>query len=260
MADFRKRFEPFPPPPTEDEMGFKSYLDETLLRFRAGATNAGVQLPPDFGFTFSGLVGKLTYPPGNIGPWMQQLEEIDSILQILYGAKINSLAELGRVPVSVDDTDSGLSALSVTNSWGVVTPYKITFRGFSGDVGRVMEGFARSSHCYIIKDIVVVPDTTVMQQLNTQPFAPQQQYYTPTPAYTPPPQQYGNYPPYGGRPGGPGVPAWMRQNPYRVAPTYAPQVTYAAPAAPQGPVTILSENPLLVTLSVDLVKLNASEH
>jgi len=89
LANFRKRFEPFPAPPSEDERGFETYLKDSLIQFRAEATNAGVQLPPDYAFSFSGLIGRLNYPVGNIAPWMQQLEEIGAILNILYEAKIN---------------------------------------------------------------------------------------------------------------------------------------------------------------------------
>ncbi len=258
LADFRKRFAPFPAPPTKDEKGFKTYLEDNLVRFRAEATNAGVLLPPDYSFAFSGLIGKLTYPPGSIGPWMQQLEEIDAILDILYRAKINYLDGLERVPVSADDNGTGdcLKADTVTNQWGIVTPYKITFRGFSAEIAAVIEGFARSSNCFIIKAIVVGPDTSVQSSVG-QPF-PQQ----PTAAYAPRPQnpnppQYPN-PAYNRAGRDRGMPAGMRSAPVPVAAAPVAPVAVGAGFAP--PVTILSENPLLVTVSIDVVKLKASEH
>jgi hypothetical protein len=250
MADFRKRFEPFPAPPVKDEKGFKTYLEETLVRFRAEATNAGVLLPADFGFGFSGQMGKLTYPPGNIGPWMQQLEEINAILDILYRAKINYLGDLGRVPVSTNDLGAGLKADTVTNQWGVVTPYKITFRGFSAEIAAVLEGFARSSHCFIIKAIIVGPDTSVQPSV-VQPLSQQ-----PAAAYAPRPQNPN--PPLNRQRGGPGSP-WVRPAPVPVAAAPVAPVAVAAASAPSV-VAILSENPLLVTVSIDVVKLKASEH
>ena len=258
LADFRKRFEPFPAPPVEDERGFKTYLEESLVQFRAEATNAGVQVPADYAFSFSGLIGKLNYPPGNIEPWMQQLEEISNILNIVYSAKINYLVGLQRTPVSPDDSGTGdlLTTAVVTNQWGIVAPYKITFRGFSAEIAAVMEGFARSSNCFIIKAIDVQPDTSVPQQQQPTP-------QTPIPQMTAPRAPVIRYQstPLGspGRERGlPGLPGTRGEFPAPVA--AAPVVQSAAPAAFAPPVTILSERPLLITVLVDVVKLKASEH
>ena len=163
LAEFRKCFAPFPPPPVKDEKGFKTYLEDSLVQFRVRATNAGIELPAGFGFAFSSLVGKFNSPPANIAPWTQQLQEISTILDIVYHAKVNYLAGLHRVPVSPDDNGIGdclLQATTVTNQWGVVTPYKITFRGFSTEIAAVMEGFARSSNCFIIKAVDVASQAT----------------------------------------------------------------------------------------------------
>jgi hypothetical protein len=259
LADFRTRFASFPAPPAEDAKGFQTYLADSLVRFRAAATNAGVQLPADYSFSFSGLIGKLTYPPGNIGPWMQQLEEISAILDILYHAKINYLGGLQRAPVSADENGSAdcLPAITVTNQWGIVSPYKVTFRGFGAEIAAVMEGFARSSNCFIIKAVAVEPDRSV------QPVAVQTPPQQPVATYIPPPR-YNPYPypypelnrPYDsmGRPGF--RPPLRPMSPVAAAPS-APSAVAAVAAAP---VTILSESPLLVTISVDVVKLKASDH
>ena len=128
-------------------------------------------------------MGKLTYPTANIGPWMQELEEIDAILDILYRAKINYLSGLQRVPVSADDTGAGdfLAATTAANQWGMVTPYKITFRGFSAEIAAVMEGFARSSNCFIIQAIVVSQDTTVQSAVSQPPSEQPAAAYAPRP-------------------------------------------------------------------------------
>jgi len=257
LADFRKSFSSFPVPPAKDEQGFQTYLGETLIRFRNGATNAGVELPPDYSFGFSGLIGKLTYNVGNIRPWMDELEEIDAILDILYRAKINYLSGLQRVPVSSDDSGTGdlLPAISVTNQWGVVTPYKITFRGFSAEIAAVMEGFARSSNCFIIEALAIGPDTSVQTQIY-QP-APQTAPAIVRPQYSSPAQNpYGQY--GQNRGANRGAPPWIRQR----APVNAPPAATAPTPGATTPsvVTILSENPLTVIMSIDVVKLKASEH
>jgi hypothetical protein len=260
LAEFRKSFAAFPPTPVKDDKGFKIYLEENLVRFRAEAADAGVQLPPDYDFSFSGLIGKLNYSPGSITPWMRELQEMSAILKILYQAKINYLSTLCRVPVSIDDAgsvDCLLQATTVTNQWGVVTPYKITFRGFSTEIAAVMEGFARSSNCFIIKAIDVAPDTTV-QPIVVQTVAQPQPA---APAYAPPPRDpYQNPPLYPGeRHGGP---PGMRPplTPYRPPPVnQAPAVPNPAAAMAAPPAIILTENPLLVTISVDVVKLKTAE-
>ena len=249
LADFRKSFASFPAPPVKDEKGFKTYLEDSLVRFRAAATNAGVLLPADYAFSFSSLIGKHTYPSANIAPWMQQLQEISVILDILYRAKVNYLAGLQRVPVSMDDNAAVdcLSATAVTNQWGIVTPYKITFRGFSAEIAAVMEGFARSSNCFIIKAIDVASDKSALP--TTTQATVQQTMVT----YVPVPQ---NPNPGMNRLGRErGMPGMMRPAPTPVAALPVAVVTGYA-----SPVTILSETPLLVTISVDVVKLKASEH
>jgi hypothetical protein len=267
LADFHKSFSAFPAAPVKDEKGFKTYLEDTLVRFRAGASNAGVQVPPDYTFSFSGLVGKLTYPPGNIAPWMQEMQEIDSILAILYAAKVNALDSLQRVPVALDDssTEDCLPSAPVTNQWGVLTPYKITFHGFSTEVAAVMEGFARSSNCFIVKTMSVVNErggTAATAATAGQSQTPSQVQPATTQRYMAPPPMAAPQPSRGrgGREGG-GEPFGMRRpSPVRVAPVVT-QVQ-AAPAAPTValPVTILAETPLQVTLSIEIVKLNTSEH
>jgi hypothetical protein len=249
LVEFKQKFAPFPPPPHEDERGFKTYLEDSVARWRAAATNTGVLLPDNYNFSFATLMGKLTYSPESIAPWMQQLEEIDTILGILYGAKINYLDSLQRVAVSSDDSTGNdyLQSAAVTNQWGVVTPYKIAFRCFSPEIAAVLAGFARSSNCFIVKDIDVSPSKAqlpvviaAMPQLQAAPV------YAPVPQYNP----NMNLNP-GGRLGG---------RPFQ-RPAPAPmQMQTGVPAVNTAPVTILSENPLFVTLSVDVVKLKPSEH
>ena len=45
----------------------------------------------------------------------------------------------------------------VTNDLGVLTPYQVTFRGFSPEIARVLDGFAASPHGFIVKTISVQP-------------------------------------------------------------------------------------------------------
>ncbi len=249
LADFRKAFAPFPIPPKEDDRGFKDHLERTIYQLGWDATNAGVLLPDDYAFSFSQIRDKLSYSPECIVPWMQQLEEIKVICHILYRSKINYLEMLQRCPVCSDDPPGSdyLQASSTTNQWGVVTPYKVMFRGFSTEVAAVLAGFAGSSNCFIVKDIDVTQSKAPLPQV-VVPVAPQ-------PVYVPTPQPQPN--PYlmnGGmesrRMGERGE--YSRE--FRRPPPQAAAAP-AAPPTPAGPVTILSESLLFVTVSVDIVKL-----
>ena len=155
-------FPPFPAPPKLDVKGFSEYLETTLFDLRHRATNAGVSLPDDFAFAFTDQRGKLNYPLECIPLWLQQLAEINSLCDILYRARINSLLVLKRVSISSSNdmivTFGDLLGSQVTNTpFGTVTPYKIEFKCFSKDLAAVLDGLARSSHCFVVKNIVVRP-------------------------------------------------------------------------------------------------------
>ena len=155
-------FPPFPAPPKLDVKGFSEYLETTLFDLRTRATNAGVSLPDDFAFAFTDQRGKLNYPLECIPLWLQQLAEINSLCDILYRARINSLLVLKRVSISSSNdmivTFGDLLGSQVTNTpFGTVTPYKIEFKCFSKDLAAVLDGLARSSHCFVVKNIVVRP-------------------------------------------------------------------------------------------------------
>lgn len=177
---------------------------------------------------------------------MTQLQEVSAVLDVLYEAKINLLLSICRVQVSMDDqpegTDCLLGAAPETTPWASVTPYQIKFRSFSLELAAVMEGFARSSNCFIIKTIQITQDMAV-QPINIASAQPGGG----APAYVP----IAPYVPPGGEPGFRGRP------PPRSRPPPSPSATPGAPglALNGTPTTILSEYPLLVTMSIDVVKL-----
>jgi hypothetical protein len=266
LREFRKCFSNFPKPPEVDARGFKEYLQKCITQFTLDATNAGVALPTDqtaYEFSFQALMNKMNLSADEIGAWMQQLEEIKAILNILYTAKINKLTGLRRPMVGSDDggTDDYIPQTIVTNQWGVVTPYKVDFRSFSADLAAVLAGFAHSSNCFIVKGVYVVPDKEQLPQA----AQPQPEPTAPPPNYRrlPPPNYNNPYPnnPFlqrggGGRGGYGGYPPVRPQQPFYPA---QPAPVAETPAAPAGPTTILTETPLFVTIYVDVVKLKASE-
>ena len=261
----RGSFAAFPAPPKEDEHGFSTYLEATIVGLTAEAEEDAVVLPDDMMFGFTDQRQKLKYPPENIQPWMQQLAEIKALCDILFNAKINSLTTFRRVPVSTNDLfvtpGDTFPAKIVTNMMETITPYKIEFRGFTRELAAVIEGLAHSSNCYNIKDIEVMPagprvgeTGDVVPEPAIPPPAPPPQRgrrggATTTPggrggAATTPggrggaatqPGQAPATPPAGrgrGRRGGVG--ALEPAGPILVAASVPPSTTAAAPAAPGG--------------------------
>ncbi len=80
-----------------------------------------------------------------------------AISEILFAAGINALDGIQRMRVSADDASGPatdyLDDQPVTNDLGVLTPYQVTFRGFSAEIARVLGGFAAAPHGFIVKTI-----------------------------------------------------------------------------------------------------------
>jgi uncharacterized membrane protein YgcG len=252
FGDFRKAFAPFPVPQKEDERGFKDYLQGTIYEWGMQATNAGVLVPDNYSFGFSQIKDKLNYPPEAIKPWMDEMEEIRVILGILYKAKILYLEGVQRCPVTPDDFGGNdcIYSAPTTNTWGVTTPYMVMFRGFSTEVASVLAGFAGASNCFIVLDVDVSPSR-----------APLPVIVAPTPAAANPEVMYRRPPPeeqpdYGGGGGGRGRGGEGGGGDYGGRRRrMQPQPTEPVIVMPTGPQTILSESPLFVTLSIEVVKL-----
>jgi len=102
-SNYLKVFAGFPAPPKMEDRQFKDYLQKSIQKFGADATNAGVGMPAGYTFGFGEQVDKLNFPADNIGPWIQELSEIKAILQILYNAKINNLEQVKRPLVGPED-------------------------------------------------------------------------------------------------------------------------------------------------------------
>lgn len=241
LGEARKLFVPVPTYQKTDDRGFNNLLGLTIDELQNGASNAGVVLQPQYAFTFQAQRGKLTFAPGSIEPWTAQLSEIKAICNILYEARVNALEGLRRVPVSPDDpagTADYLSTTIVTNDISIVTPYEVTFRSFSGELGAVLDGILRSTNCLIVKTINV--EQSKIPVAGANPSFPQSVQINP--GYFPPPaiQSGRDASRYGG------VEA--------IARPIAPTAVAPRPMATASQI-FLSEKPLRVTLLVDVVKL-----
>jgi hypothetical protein len=230
-----------------------------------------VSLPPKlasgsaYSFSFEAQKMKGSFAPGSLTSLAVQLGEVKAICDVLFQAKVNSLDSLRRESISADDANSTqsqtdyISRRSVTNDLAVLSPYELTFRGFSSELAAVLAGFGSSPYGLIVKTINVEAapaaateeggQTMTQQPVIAQPVQP------PPPVSNPAAERAAMERRYGpGGPEGRGGPA----NRYTPAPQPVTPVTpnpAIGPASRGGLPTVLDERKLKVTLTVDVVKL-----
>jgi hypothetical protein len=167
---------------------FAAALRRTIDQLQHEAEVASVTLPPKYNFSFEAQRSLVKFDTAHLGALAAQFGEVRTIAEILYAAKVNSLDGIQRVRVSDDDA-SGPQAdyfddRSVTNNLAVLTPYQITFRSFSPEIGQVLAGFASSPHGFIVKSISVQPAGT-LAATSPDATAPQPPSPGPAPAVVP---------------------------------------------------------------------------
>ncbi len=232
LKSTRDYFQPIPPIPhpadghVTDEM-FAPALAQTFRQLRNEAQDANVQLPPaPYFFSFTAQSDRAGFDPLTLGQVAQQLGDVKAIVEILMGARVNELEGIQRVPVSQNDTGGNqadyLTDQPITENLGVLTPYQVTFRGFSSDIANVLAAFASSPHGFIVQSISVQPAS---QAVATEG------------GYQPGPE--------GMREGAPGMP----YNNSMPAATVAPTPTRG------GLQTVLNEQMLRITLKIEIVRL-----
>jgi len=261
LNEFRKPFSGYPTPPKLDDRQFKDYLQKIVYQFGTDATNAGVGLSPGYAFTFSQQIDKLNFPSESIGPWMQDLEEIQALLRIFYKAKINYLESLKRPTGGGDDLGNDVSNIATNKTeWGTVSPYMVTFRAFSAEIADVLTGLAASSNCYIVQAIFVEPSHVALPPpsdlLVVPPTQPQPQQVSPSRYY---PRRGGENPSMDPSSESSGyMDRYRRDSPRRNFGAPPAQVE-PTPALPSAPVVVLTERPLFVTMYINVVKLKMPE-
>jgi len=156
-------FEPIAPIPDTPEVtseAFAAALRRMIDQLQHEADTASVLLPPKYGFSFEAQRSIVRFS-GSLQPLAVQLGEVKTIAEVLFASRVNSLDGIQRVRASDDDTAGPAadynSDVSVTNNLAVMTPYVVTFRGFSAELASVLGGFAASPHGFIVKGINVQP-------------------------------------------------------------------------------------------------------
>jgi hypothetical protein len=229
----KNNFQPIAPIPdtgtnSVSSEAFAAALRRTIDQLQHAAEAASVTLPPRYGFSFDAQRVMVTFSPGGLGPLAQQLGEVKTISEVLFAARVNSLDGIQRVRVSSDDAAGSqadyFDGRSVTNNLAVLTPYLITFRSFTPEVGEVLARLASSPHGFIVKSITVQPAGAVSAAASPDVPMP----------YSP-----------------------LRNQPW-MPPGGGPPTGAAPPPATSGRgglQTVLNEQLLRVTLVVDIVKL-----
>lgn len=239
------RIRPVSPIP-QGQVTSKTYataLNATVFQLQQEAKDSSVELPNQYYFSFQVQNKQLNISSG-LGPLAQQLGEVRAIVEVLYAARINYLEGVQRVRVSDDDVSGGLQSdyidqTPITNDLAIITPYVVTFRGFTPELAKVITGFATSTNPFIVKSVSVQPANTA----GTAGTAENMGAPNPTP-YNP----YAQYAPGRYFPGRGGYPY-----PGGMVPGQQPPNT---PVPGKGGLpTVLKEQLLRITLEVDIVKL-----
>lgn len=228
---------------------FRALLDNTVAELAREADRQAITLPQggkDYWFTFA--VEKTAVEFKSLETLTYALMDIKSICDVLYSAKIHDLIALKRVSTSSDESggDFLYDKRINTNDYTIVSPYEVTFQGFSSELARVMEGLIKAKRCFVVKNIGV----DVAPNAGAPP--------KPKTTTAPPPMMFpGRYGPmgggrYGGMAGGYGMGG------YGMGGYGMPQVPIQPQSVPQaGPRknVLLDENKLRFTLSIDSVRL-----
>lgn len=257
----RKHFVPVIKFDKLDSAAFKELLEKTIAGLERDADRTGVDLPSKYNFTFSSQRTRLDFAAETLVPLATQVAEIKALCDVLYQARVHSLVSLRRVPVAKEDegaADYLLGKKPVTNTvtGAILCPYEMTFQGFSAELAAVLEGFYRSSNCFIVKNIDVQTNVVTVADATSSPS-----YITPflqpgavttQPSLTPAEMMRMRY----GIGANPMDRYRMRGERTSVPPpATAPSTTVPSTVVRRGPETVLDERPFKVTMFVEAVRL-----
>lgn len=238
---------------------FSVLLPRVLDELLRDATNAAVELPPKYKFTFGEVMGMPSIPSYGLEPLGSRLAEIKTICEVLFKARVRGIESLQRVAAFADEPkgpDLLLDRAEQTNSLApgvnvTVTPYRVVFRGFSGDLSTVLNTLSSTKEFFVVRQVDVESATPgiggagLMNQgiMNPGMMTPGA-FGAPGPGAPPGMSTPGLAPM--GPPGGvrPGVPKGLGG-------------VGTAPPVPKSSLTkILDEHPLRISLVLDVIKVS----
>jgi len=249
-------------PPKLANVSFSVHLPRVLDEMRRDATNAGVELPPKYDFTFGEVKGMSRIPGYGIEPLNSRLAEMKTICDVLFKARVRGIESLQRLAAFADEPkgpDLLLDRTEQTNSLATgvnvtITPYRVVFRGFSGDLAVVLNTLSGTKEFFVVREVLVEPlggaglmNPGMMNPGMMNPGMMTPGMMTPGPFGGPGP---------GGAPGmlAPGMTTPPPPGGFRPVAPKAPGMVGAQPVSKSSLVKILDEQPLRITLVLDVIK------
>ncbi len=153
-------FQPIPFEPVTGQ-AFKSLLDQTVFDLHKKSEDASVALPSkDYAFTFAHQKTQLQFPAEAFPALPQQLAEIRSISEILFGARVNRLITIRRSRLYADEplsqVDHHESAPEVNDAVGMaINPYEVTVHAFTPELAAALQSFYKSTNGMVVRSIQV---------------------------------------------------------------------------------------------------------
>jgi hypothetical protein len=181
IGQARVHFVPIPPIPDPTNgvvttEAFSRGLSKTIHDLQVAAVEENVELPADYSFSFAAERNLVTFSPGSLNALASHLGEVKAICDVLFDAKINGIDSIQREVVSDNDTAGPQSDYLVEKTTPVdlatKTPYAVTFRCFTGDLGNVLSKLASSDHGFIVTGINVTPAGGVVNAGGPGPTPP----------------------------------------------------------------------------------------
>ena len=252
-------------PPKPVNVSFSVHLPRVLDEMRRDATNAGVELPPKYDFTFGEVKGMSRIPGYGIEPLNSRLAEMKTICDALFKARVRGIESLQRLAAFADEPkgpDLLLDRTEQTNSLATgvnvtITPYRVVFRGFSGDLAVVLNTLSGTKDFFVVREVLVEPaggglgGAGMMNPGMMNPGMMNPGMMNPG-MMTPGMMTPGPF----GAPGmlAPGMTTPPPPGGFRPVAPKAPAMVGAQPVSKSSLVKILDEQPLRVTLVLDVIK------
>jgi hypothetical protein len=175
----RSRFGPLEEVKAMNNGTFKSLLESTIGQLEREASQAGVKLPAaNYSFTFAEQRKQLQLAASSLPAFSRELSDIEAICGILFSAKIHSLTGLKRYGVGTNEGFANPDIMAGkkpgTNDMvgASIFGYEAIFQCFSAELGEVIEGFVKSTNCYLVKTINVEPGSGSAPDLTAASAAP----------------------------------------------------------------------------------------
>ena len=249
-------------PPKPVNVSFSVHLTRVLDEMWRDATNAGVELPPQppskkYQFTFGEVLSMSSIPRYGIEPLNSRLAEMKTICDVLFKARVRGIESLQRLAAFADEPkgpDLLLDRTEQTNSLATgvnvtITPYRVVFRGFSGDLAVVLNTLSGTKDFFVVREVLVerLGGAGLMNPGLMNPGMMTPGMMTPGPFGGPGP---------GGAPGmlAPGMTTPPPPGGFRPVAPKAPGTIGTQPVSKSSLVKILDEQPLRITLVLDMIK------